>query len=226
MHCASWVLVGCAINGLIRAIYDYQTLIAGCAAVVAAYFAARPVYRQLDMMRLQSDAVMRGMLLDRERDLRQALEALDKNVGEPLAGLGHAVYWEEGDEIDEERAFYHDQALSTARTWLGTKYRWRDSAEVETARAGLEKGLDALIDTLDDVHRPAHTEKEGEDYAMTDEEWTAFLKRGEDAKGEVLGKLSNARQLLSAVSSGIGAELNAVGRQLTAIDRSLARMKQ
>lgn len=91
MHWASWVFVGCAISGLIRAIYDYQTLIAGGAALVAAYYAARPVYDQLDMMRLQSDAVKRGMLLDRERDLRQALDAFERKVGEPLSGLGRAV---------------------------------------------------------------------------------------------------------------------------------------
>lgn len=226
MHCAAWAFLVCALIGLGRFVYDFQTLIAGGAAVVAAYYAARPVYRQLDMMRLQSDAVMRGMLLDRERDLRQALDALEKNVGEPLSGLGSAVYWEAGDEIDEERAFYHDQVLATARNWLIAKYRWRDSADVEAARAALETGLEALIDTLDDVHRPAHTEKVGEDYAMSDEDWTALLKRGEEAKGEILGKLVDARKLLSAMTSGIGAELNAVGGQLTAIDRSLAGMKQ
>lgn len=61
---------------------------------------------------------------------------------------------------------------------------------------------------------------------MTDEEWTAFLQRGQDAKGEVLGKLADARQLLSTMSSGISAELNATGRQFTALDRSLAGIKQ
>lgn len=53
-----------ALIGLGRVVYYYQTLTAGGDAVVAAYHAAPPVYRQLGMMRLQSGAVMRGMLLD------------------------------------------------------------------------------------------------------------------------------------------------------------------
>jgi hypothetical protein len=51
--------------GFGRVVFYYQTLTAGGDAIVAAYHAARPVYRQLDIMRLQSDAVMGGMLLDR-----------------------------------------------------------------------------------------------------------------------------------------------------------------
>lgn len=224
MHCASWAFVACAIGGLGRFVFEYQTLIAGAAAVAAAYYAAKPVYRQLDMMRLQSDAVMRDMLINRERDLRQALEALGKNVGKPLNDLGGAVYWHEGETIDEEQAFYHDQQLSSARTWLAGGYRWRDSAVVEAARGDLDKALDELVDTLDDVHRPAHTDKEDEDHVFTDEAWEAFLKRGEDAKDEMQGKLTDAVRALSAVTAGIGAELRSIGNQLTTIDRSLARL--
>jgi hypothetical protein len=224
MHCTSWAFVACPIGGLGRFVYDYQTLIAGAAAVAAAYYAARPVYRQLDLMRLQSDAMMRDMLINREGDLRQALEALGKNVGKPLNDLGGAVYWEEGVTIDEEQAFCHDQQLSSARAGLADGYRWRDSAVVEAERGGLDKALDGLVNTLDDVQRPAHTEKEDDDHVFTDEAWEAFLNRGEDAKNEVQGKLTDAVGALSAMTAGIDVELRSLDKQLTGIDRSLARL--
>lgn len=46
--------------GFGRVVSYYHTLTASGDAIVAANHAAPPVYRQLDIIRLQSDAVMRG----------------------------------------------------------------------------------------------------------------------------------------------------------------------
>lgn len=58
-------------SGLARGVFYSQTLTAGDDAVVAACHAAPPVNRQLDMMRLQSGAVMRCMLFDRRKETFQ-----------------------------------------------------------------------------------------------------------------------------------------------------------
>lgn len=204
-----------------QVIYDYQTLITGGAALLAAYFAGRPVYRQLDLMRIQSDAVLREMLLDRQTDLTQANAALATNLGKPLNALGTAVYWDEGEGLDEEQAFYHDQNLSVPLTWLKHDYAWRDNPKAEAKRTELVTALARLIDTLDDVHRPAHTEQVDEDHNISDDDWAKFLARGEEAKGEIEARLAETQDALSATRGEIDAELTAIRLRLTKLDRTL-----
>lgn len=64
MQSAAKALLVYTLIGLGRVVYYYQPPTAGGDAVVATYLAAPPVYHLLDIMRLQSGAVMRGMLLD------------------------------------------------------------------------------------------------------------------------------------------------------------------
>jgi hypothetical protein len=52
---------------VVKIIFDYQALIAGLVAILAAYITARPVWRQLSDMSLQTNALLRDYALEQLR---------------------------------------------------------------------------------------------------------------------------------------------------------------
>lgn len=225
---ATWILRHLSWEALMSIgdlIYDYQTLITGAAALAAAFVAARPVYRQLALMRTQSEAVLRDMLLARDADLGAAIKGVAKEVSERLSSLGSAVYWEEGDEIDEDRAYHHERNLSLAAQWLKSQYGWRDMHKAEEFRAVAIAEIDTLVDTLDAIYRPVSTEKESDDHSFTDAEWAELEAHAEAAKGEVLGKLSAAQKAVAAYVVEIANEQRAIREKLKLLDRALVTIQ-
>lgn len=216
-----------ALMGIGQLIYDYQTLITGVGAIGAAYIAARPVYSQLSMMRTQSDGVLREMLLQRQLEVRQAHDASQKKVGERLSKLAEEYYWDEAPDelrLSEPQAHFYGQHISGAASWLRRHYQWRDNVEAEGAKNDLVEKLDRLIHILNDISAPASTDQVDEDRAILDDQWTAFLQRGEDAKIEVYPALREARSALTAFHSSLQNEDTAIGQQLKQLDRSLVKL--
>lgn len=208
--------------GLGQFIYDYQTLIGAGAAIVAAYIAVRPVWRQLELTQTQANGVLREMLLQRQAELQQAQSALQDNVGKPLNELSFELDVEAGgDRITEHEAHHHDMGLSRAVSWVRQHYQWRDSTPAETARNSLIEKIDALLMLLSDVHAPAHTDQVGEDYAMSDEEWTAFVARGEQAKDEVPTALADAQRAYREFWSSLSEERSVIGVRLKKVNEAL-----
>lgn len=120
-----------ALSGLGGLLYDYQTLVAGMGAIAAAYFAAKPVWKQLELTQTQASGVLRDMLFQRQTEVQQARAALADKVGQKLLDLDHLLSWHDEDEkISEHDAFGHDQILSGSVRWLRLGYHWRDSSQV------------------------------------------------------------------------------------------------
>lgn len=208
--------------GIGQYIYDYQTLITGGLALGAAYLAAKPVWRQLELTQTQSNGVLRDMLLQRQAEVQHARAALLERVGAKLNDLDHHLGWEGADErISEQDAFGFDQILSTSISWLRIGYHWRDSSQVEVARDALTDKIDALLATLSDIHAPAHTDQHGEDYNISDEDWVAFIARGEAAKDEVGEAVSQARSAFAKVLDEMETEATALKKRLTKLNEAL-----
>jgi hypothetical protein len=217
----TWTIVG-ELVGLAQFIYDYQTLIAGAGAIAAAYVAAKPVWRQIELSQTQANGVLREMLQERKAEIQQARSASSDKVGTALNELALAVPWEdEGARITEHEAHHHDVGLSQAVRWLRTGYHWRDSSLVENVRETLILRIDDLIRVLRDVHYPAHTEQHDEDHNMSDEEWAAFVKRGEEAKGEVPESLAVAQSSNRHFLDSLEAEKESIGQRLRKVNEAL-----
>jgi hypothetical protein len=203
-------------------IYDYQTLIAGALALAAAYFAAKPVWRQLELTQTQSNGVLREMLLHRQVEVQQARAALMANVGSKLFDLDHALGCQgDGEFISEHDAFGNDQILSQSISWLRTGYHWRDRSRVEAARAELIDKIDTLLQILEAIHAPAHTDQHDEDRSISDEDWAAFLARGVAAKGEVAGAVGAARTTFNNLLLEMESEAEALKERLTKVNEAL-----
>ena len=210
--------------GMGQIIYDYQTLIAGVGAIGAAIIAVRPVYRQLDLMRTQSNAVLKDMLLQRQAELEQAAVAVKKHVGERLDDLGREYTWHEADEdirLTETQAHHYDQHISSALGWIRLGYRWRDNPIMEGKRALLISALDELIGKLGDIYFTASHQQHDEDYSIDDEEWARLEQRGENAKSEIYPALVVAEAALTAFVDANQQELAVIDAQLRKLDQGL-----
>lgn len=211
--------------GIFKIIYDYQTLITGGAALVAAYIAARPVYRQLGLVQIQSNGVRREMLLQRQLEIEQACAAVREKVGKALSDLSREFDCYEEEHLDfvlnEHQAHHHDLGISHAASWLRQRYKWRDNALAEAKKAALLDELEKLTGILQDVHYPAHTEQHDEYHSMSDEVYAAFLAKGEAAKAEINPALIGAESALQNFQDSLAQELNAVILHLKKLDSSL-----
>jgi hypothetical protein len=216
-----WTMLS-ALKGLGDFLYDYQTLIAGIGAIAAAYFAAKPVWKQLELTQTQASGVLRDMLSQRRTEVRQAKAALTERVGQKLLDLDHLLGWQDEDEkLSEHDAFGQDQILSDSVRWLRLGYHWRDSSQVEGAREMLIEKIDALLGVLNDIHAPAHTDQHDEDHSISDEDWAAFLARGEAAKDEVYKSVGDARDAYRRLLEDMDAEAAVLQKRLTQVNEAL-----
>jgi hypothetical protein len=215
-------LVRNAAMGLGQFIYDYQTLIAGTAAIGAAYIAAHPVWRQLKLNQTQANGVLREMLIDRESELRKAKTAVSEKIGRPLNDLDLDIGFDgPPQKLTEHEAHHHDLGISHAVSWLRLDYPWRDSAKAEAAREQLVEKLDSLLNILSEIHGPAHVDQVGEDYAMSNEEWAAFVARGEAAKDEIPDQLRESQGAYRDFLSNLDAEKSAIQARLRSVNEAL-----
>ncbi|MFN7399129.1 MAG: hypothetical protein ACK5SX_08740 [Sandaracinobacter sp.] len=90
-------------------IYDFQTLLAGLLAIGAAYYAARPVWRQLQDSNLQTRIMHRDTLAARLMDAEKRAAQVAKAIDEPLRLALEVTSDPAGEpiQIDEHHARKH-----------------------------------------------------------------------------------------------------------------------
>lgn len=218
-------LLWIAAMGIGQFIYNYQTLITGVLAVGAAYMASRPVYRQVELMQIQSNGVRRELLLQRQLEIEQACVAVKEKVGKALSDLSREFdcYAEEDLEFRLKacQARNHDLSISRAASWLEMRCKWRDNVEAETRKASLIEALEKLTGFLKDFHYPADQEQHDEHNSISDSNWTDFLAKSEAAKTEIEPALIGAKTMLKNFQDSLVQELNNVITQLKKLERSL-----
>lgn len=204
---------------------DWQTLATGILALAAAWWASRPVYRQLRETETQSNATLREVLAPRVAELERHKERGLAPAREAVANLLHEFH--EMDEAElaafkEEAAFHHWQVVRSAADDF-KKFRARrfDVPSIEGLKEPVAVALAHLTDRLDDIHRPASTDQEGEDYAFTDQEWEAIEQRGRAARQVLPETISEWREASDALAKAYDDEIARLRRRIVELDRAL-----
>lgn len=212
-----------AVQGLGRFLYDWQTLISGLIALVAAFVAVRPVWKQLALTQTQANGVLREMLLKREVEIGKAHVALVEKVRPPLNELDSELYSPDDQllEFSAEGAHHYSQRISSAAHWLSTASKERDSAAVEVAKDALAEKLAAVEALLNEIHFPVSMDQEGEGYSISDEDWAKYVARSEAAQTEVVGAVSAARSALREVEGALSKERRVIKARLKKVDEAL-----
>lgn len=219
------VMIGRWLTDAIAVLKDWQTLAVGILAVAAAWWAARPVYRQLRETETQSNATLREVLVPRVAELERNKERALGPGREAVASLMREFH--EMDEAElaafgEEAAFHHWQVVGSARDEF-KKFRARrvDVPSIEDLKEPVSVALAHLEDRLDDIHRPASMDQKGEDYAFSDQEWEAIKQRGRAARQvlpDTIGEWGNASD---ALARAYDEEITRLRRRIVELDRAL-----
>jgi HAMP domain-containing protein len=217
-------LVFCA-QKFVPFLKDYQTLIGAGIALVAAWVAARPVWRQLLQMNVETNSIFREFLAGKIRSTtaRQAwLRGLLQGYEIPTLSRIYEVEEFGLGEFDAHWAFDRDQEAERLLDKLRTYQRERRDPEgIRTELATVVIRLEALQTTLDDIHRPEHTDQHDEDRSISDDDWAALLQRGTDAKTEISGLASSFSRATRRLEASFEAELASLRDRLQTVENAL-----
>ncbi|WP_093086406.1 hypothetical protein [Sphingobium sp. AP50] len=208
-----------ALGGLYSLVDHWQTLITGFMALGAAYLTYRPVREQLKLTQTQSNAVMRDMLLNRQKELQQAQEAIEEKVYNAVTKLSFALdIFSTDKKLDNDDAFEFSQSLTRAMAWLRVRYVWRNSVSVEMARTKVDESLEKLVSLLDEIWGP-HADQQNDDiHRYTKAEWAKVLRRSDEAKEEIQNANFDVINALNAMMMEISREIRAIDSKLSKLD--------
>lgn len=217
--------VGSELGEFIR---DYQTLIAGLLAILAAFITARPVWRQLRSMSIQTNTVYREFLDDRLRALQARHRWLDERLGSFATDVGqrmHEMREVEG-RLNIHWVFERDQITWSLITELEADRAERHDPDAIAATLDEVLGaLRELQETLNDIHWPEHNEQSDEDYSFSDEEWAAILQRSQDADAQLDAVIGNFERSKAKFDEAMRAELKIMRDRLKELDDRLLKLE-
>ncbi len=228
-------MTGCVLHGAVPAtqgwpcyigvaIYDFQTLIAGVLAIGAAYYAARPVWRQLKDTNLQTKIQHRETLASLLREAQDRFARVAKSVAEPMTALDRLTSDPAGEPtpIGAHDASEIEQRLSGELDWYLIDLKATESEEIEAAKTALKEALDDLLRTLNDVHWVEHNEQHDEDHSIPDDEWSALIVRSKEAETLAGDKGAAARRALRTLGQAQAAWLTGLRGRIARLDLEIA----
>lgn len=205
-------------------VHDYQTLIAGVIAILAAFITARPVWRQLRSMSIQTSTVYREFLAERVRSLMARRKWLADKLDPFVMEVGRRIYEmrELEGRLNIHWIFERDQiAWSLINELEADRAERRDPATIAVTLDDVMLRLRELQDTLSDIHWPEHNDQTGEDYAFSDEEWAAILQKSRDADARLDTVISDFEIAKKKLDEAVEAELRGLRDRLKEIDDRL-----
>jgi hypothetical protein len=224
MHAACESALGCFV-------YNYQTLIAGLIAVVAAIgaalYAARPVWRQLAAMSIQTNTGLRDFLQDRIRIIsvrRKWFADRFVSFGNEVSSAINRAETFEGGDVNPHWAFDQDQKVSTLLDDVRRfREERRDPPAIDTGLEEVITRLELLQGTFHTIHRTSSMAQSDQDYAISDEEWAgmeAAIPQAEKDLSEVASAFAEAVKRLDGAFSD---ELKSLRERVRQVDLLLMR---
>jgi hypothetical protein len=215
-------------GGLVAFIKDYQTLIAGVLALVAALVTVWPVWLQLSRLSIQSSAIFHefllqrlGEILERERRVRRLIKGFEGGI---TGYLYERLELGTGD-VDAEWAFNQEQVAARLdhdlRAYTETH---RDAPEIEAALEDLLGALTALEDCLQAIHRPQSVTAVGEfDKPLSPKQKAVLKDEAEAAKARILELASKFSGAARNVVAAFHLDINSTRQRARRIEADLLK---
>lgn len=206
-------------------LYNWQTLITGGLALGAAYYAGRPVYRQLALMRAQNNVMVRETIghmilqLDAYRD--RVHDIMSKRLVEVHTAVHHFTEYGQTNNIDEwanqtQTEFWH------AHSELKALFvQSRDVEAIEGRKAALLASIELFTGICWDIYRPEYATWHPEECNWTDEEWETFNARSNEAKKEIDDAASAVSVAVRLLNEAYAEQRVGLVQRLRIIDDSL-----
>jgi hypothetical protein len=191
--------------GVGKLFYEWQTLVTGLLALLAAYIAARPVWRQITSLQIQSEVMARETLIMRVTAIESRRDATRKKIESITHEFLRAIYpyGECADpNINTEWAFEAEKIVDTIVVALIAHQETSlDGELIDTKRSAAIEQAKELSDCLSEIHAPYSCDLHDPELNLTEEQIAAATAASPRAEGHL-------EECISAVRTS-GAELDA-----------------
>lgn len=213
--------------GFVCFLYDFQTLIAGAAAILLGVAAAIPVWHQLRDSNLQTRISHRETFATLLRDALTRFDNVARSFDGPLSMASRATSDPMGEpvRIGAEDAHSLEQVLDVALDWYLVVLADTEAGDIEDRKSDLKAALAKLTDTLRDAHWADHNEQVDEDRTTPDHEWAAILARCVEAKDEASLRVSNVEASYRRLREAQDAWVLSLRRRIAKLDSQIASAK-
>lgn len=205
---------------------EWQTLIAGGLAIVAAVIAAHPVRKQLSRMNIQSSIMARDVLVRRlsacEGRQAKSKELLSGITSEFVRDLYFQDQWSDNPQpaIDPHWAFDAcHKVLHVIRGLVEDQLSKADSLEVDAARRGVLQSAEALEECLEAIHRPDSSDLADPEWDLSAEDIAEIERKAEVARAELPAKIDELNSAASALDRLFVSEIDKLRGKIRNIDR-------
>lgn len=204
----------------------WQTLIAGLLALGAAGISAYPMWKQLQRMSVQSNAVFRDFLDNKLRSLVAGEQQIEGMYRELNRALFEYFFLDDDPKADVNVhfAFAREQDLNTLVCGL------RDYLEANRSPAVIEddiRQLRSISETLSEqmrlIHYTTSTDQSGDDYAYSNDDWNDLIAQGAAAELEVHRTASQFEKATRKLEGAFKKEAHRLRDQIAQIDQILSR---
>jgi hypothetical protein len=209
-------------KGLYDFIKDWQTLIAGAFALIAALIAAYPVRKQLLKMNLQSAIMSRNVLSQRlsdieirKRETKELLESIttmffrDIYFGDPEGPPEFNSHW----------AFEAQRTVGFAISKLVlTQESKKDPQNIDSVRELVLRSSRSLEECLDAIHRPDSMNMDDPDYDLSDNQIAEIQANSEIERVALPEKISKVSEDSKKLDTEFEIEIGRLRKRIRQID--------
>ena len=217
--------------GAWKLLYDWQTLITGILALIAAGLAAWPVWRQLTSLKLQSAVMQRDTLVLRLGALesrRDATRHKMRSITAEFIPQLHPNHDSKGPpNINPHWAFEAEQITDgVIATLTGHQETSFDGELIDAQRKAAIQQAKVLSDCLREIHTPCSADLEGPDWNLTKDEITAKEEDAARAERNLEDRISAVRKSADDLDAAFEAGLDQLRTRIRRIDALVVHDKR
>jgi hypothetical protein len=211
-----------------RVLSEFQTLLGAGLAIFAAWYAAKPVWRQIQKMNVQQDIMARQIIESRLKSIEANDRYLDTKLSAYLQDIWRNIYdWHvepaeyDPQSVDPHWAFDMEHHADDILSELGRHQPSRsDTVKIETAREQVVRTLAELSACFNSISAPARLAGDPE----ISEEHEERLEAEEQAARIDMEKIANAvDEARKAFASVAASEIDSIRKRIRQIDDQLLR---
>lgn len=216
-RCGEW---GCRVFTLFL---ELQTLFAAGIALIAAWWAALPVWKQLQKMNVQQDLNARNIILERLKGIERRFQKAGTAVTKVLNDLDATAFsYLENERIysrdmirGPSAEYYSKQVLLTLSLLRSQKKKLEDTEAIDVSRDYLIKRLEHIGDLLDSAY--AYDRLQG-DWEISVSQLEEIAAMGEEARDEFPDALDQAQEANRTMTRVAKQEINRIRQRIRTID--------
>ncbi|OAN99985.1 hypothetical protein A8B75_19175 [Sphingomonadales bacterium EhC05] len=203
----------------------WQTLITGSLAFGAAFFALRPVYKQLSLMRAQNNVMVRSTIGEMILQLDAHREGVHKIVAKRLTDMQSNLYHFDNHGVPNSVCDWandrHNDFGIVQASLKALFITSHDVQSIEGQKAELLFAVNQLEETLWVIYRPEYADRNPEECNWTDEEIAAANASSSEAVNELESKTAGVSAATHQLYAAYETQRAALVRRLRVIDDRL-----